>query len=112
MRNRSCHARRGGPGAAPLGRSRPQHPKKPGRLKPVSYAFWAASGEEPQVGAGPNELIQFRQRDPRPLVVETKPLLDRLRDFQRIARVVRRAVRNRQHLDALPARLRAVPRME
>jgi hypothetical protein len=45
-------------------------------------------------------------------VVETKPLLDRLRDFQRIARVVRRAVRNRQHLDALPARLRAVPRME
>ncbi len=56
-----------------------------------------AIGNGAQIGAGPGELIAFRQDNPRPFSIQTQMPFDRLWHFQCGVGIVGLAMRNRNH---------------
>ena len=74
--------------------------KQTGRDYSVGDRSVGCTGQAPQVGAGPDELVPFRKHDPRPGVVEAEPVFDSGGDFDRETGEIRRTVRDRQHQNA------------
>src|SRR5690242_16800703 len=65
------------PGKEPVA----DNPKEPWRQQAIRRAFRPLAREEPQVGAGPDEVIEFIEDDPGPLRVQAEPHLQRGRDL-------------------------------
>lgn len=53
--------------------------------------------EQSDIGAGPDEAIDFARDDPAPFGIEAKVSLDVARHFNRLGGLLRRAVGHRRH---------------